>query len=82
MRDSFNELRQNGLFLDLELVPSKSEEGSQRNLLAHRVFMAANMPHVRESLAANMAESVPGTDGIYRIRYPYSSFVLRMVIGK
>lgn len=84
IRKSFNELRLQCLLLDVQLVSSR--EGSSADasdLKAHRAFLGAVIPHVRDTLTSGMAENRPSmNDGLYRICYDFSEFTLSMIIGK
>lgn len=78
-----DDLRQSQLFLDVRLVSSHDDgDSTEYDLTAHRSFLGAIVPHVRDSLISGMAENIPSPDdGLYRIHYDFSAFTLSMVIG-
>jgi hypothetical protein len=78
LRTAFNSMREAGELTDVTLMPTEGlREGEIEKLKAHKCFLAAAVPHLRDVFLSGMAESMSG-----EYSFVGSEFGARAVLGK
>jgi hypothetical protein len=77
LRTAFNSMREAGELTDVTLMPTEGScEGEIEKLKAHKCFLAAAVPHLRDGFLSGMTESMSG-----EYRFEGSEFGARAVLG-
>ena len=77
LRTTFNSMREAGELADVILMPTEGPcQGEIEKLKAHKCFLAAAVPHLRDGFLSGMAESVSG-----EYRFVGNEFGARAVLG-
>jgi len=78
LRTAFNSMREAGELTDVTFIPMEGPyEGEIEELKAHKCFLAATVPHLRDGFLSGMAESISG-----EYSFMGNEFGARAVLGE